>query len=52
MIEADTFEQLMRATGVWRASTPGFFKTTKAAPAMPVQEIIPLAGEINQGVND
>ena len=36
---------------LWRASVPGFFKTTKTAPAMPVQEIIPLTGEINQGVN-
>jgi len=41
----------MGAIGVWRAAVPGMFTTTKTDPAMAVQEIIPLAGEINHSVN-
>ena len=51
VIEADTFEQVMRAIGIWRAAVPGIFKMTKTAPAMAVQELIPLAGEINAAIN-
>ncbi|MBC8281142.1 MAG: DUF3303 family protein [Chloroflexi bacterium] len=49
--EADTAEQVMRAIAVWRAAIPGFFTTTKTAPAMSVQDAIPIAGAINQAVN-
>jgi hypothetical protein len=51
VLEADSFDQVMRAIGVWRAAVPGMFTTTKTAPAMAVQEIIPLAGKINHSVN-
>ena len=51
VLEADSFDQVMRAIGVWWAAVPGMLTTTKTAPAMAVQEIIPLAGEINHSVN-
>ena len=51
VLEADSFDQVMRAIGVWRAAVAGTFTTTKTAPAMAVQEIIPLAGKINHSVN-
>ena len=49
--EAETVEQVMRGLAVWRAAVPGFFESTKTAPAMPVLEAIPIAGEINQTIN-
>ena len=51
VLEADSFDQVMRAIGVWRAAVPGMFTTTKTAPAMAVQEIVSLAGKINHSVN-
>ncbi len=49
--EAETMEQVVRGIAVWRLAVPGFFTSTKTAPAMPVQEILPLIAEINQTVN-
>ncbi|MDA1127425.1 MAG: DUF3303 family protein [Chloroflexi bacterium] len=49
--EAETVEQVVRGIAVWRLAVPGFFKMTKTAPAMPVQEILPLIGEISQTIN-
>ena len=46
VLEADTVEQVIRAIGVWRAAVPGFFKLTRTAPAISVQDIIPLGAEI------
>lgn len=46
MMEADNVEQVFRAISVWRAAAPGFFKLTRTAPASPIQEIIPLAADI------
>ena len=51
ILEADTVEQVVRAIGMWRAAVPGFFNSTKTAPAMAVQELIPLSGEIIQSVS-
>ena len=50
-VEADTVEQVVQAIGLWRAAGGGFFKTTKTAPAMPVQEIIPLITEVVEKLN-
>ncbi len=49
-VEANSAADVFRALDVWRVSVPGFFKTTKAAPAMPVQEALPLAAEILKAV--
>lgn len=46
VMEADKVEDVHRAIGVWRAAAPGFFKVTKTSPASPIQELMPLAGEI------
>ena len=50
LVEADSAEAVMRAIGLWRAAGAGFFKFTKTAPALPVQEIITLTGEIQQSL--
>lgn len=44
-LEADTVADLFRAVDVWRVSMPGFFKTLRVAPAMPVVDAIPLVAE-------
>ena len=36
--EADTAADISQAINVWRAAGAGFFKFTKTAPAMPIQE--------------
>jgi hypothetical protein len=48
LLEADSAADVFRALDVWRASGAGFFKLTKTAPALPVQELMPLAAEISQ----
>ena len=50
LMEASSVADVFRAVDIWRASVPGFFKTIKTAPAMPVQEILPLAAEIVKAV--
>ncbi len=46
--EAETAEDMIRAIELWRASGPGFFKTVKTAPAAPIQDMVPMIGEIIQ----
>ena len=41
VLEADSFDQVMRAIGVWRAAVPGMFTTTKTAPARPFKRSSP-----------
>jgi hypothetical protein len=36
----------MQALAMWRAVGVGFFKTTRTAPAMPIEESIPLTAEL------
>ncbi len=46
--EAETAADMVRAVGMWRAAGAGFFKFTKTAPAMPIQELVPIEGELVQ----
>jgi hypothetical protein len=46
MCEAESAAAINQALVMWRAACPGFFKTTRTAPAMPVQESIPLTAEL------
>jgi hypothetical protein len=46
MCEAESAAAINQALTMWRAACPGFFKTTRTAPAMPVQESIPMTGEL------
>ena len=44
--EAESIAAMDRAISMWRAAGTGFFKYTKTAPAMPVQELMPLTVEL------
>lgn len=46
IIEAENTWDVFSAVGMWRAMRPGFFKMTKLAPAMTVQETIPREAEL------
>jgi hypothetical protein len=48
LVEADSAQAINDALSMWRAAVPGFFKLTKTAPALPVQEALPAAGKILQ----
>ena len=48
LFEADSAADAFRAIDVWRAAGTGFFSVTKTAPAMPIQDLIPVAAEIQQ----
>ena len=44
--EAESAAALNEALALWRAAGTGFFKMTKTAPAVPVQEGIPQTVEL------
>ncbi len=46
--EAESAQAVDAALALWRMAGAGFFKTTRTAPAMPVQEAIPHAAELLQ----
>ena len=46
LLEADTAADAFRTIDLWRAAGAGFFKLTKTAPAMPIQDLIPIEAEI------
>lgn len=46
IVEAENAWDVFSAVGMWRSMRPGFFKMTKLAPAMPVQEVMPREGEL------
>jgi hypothetical protein len=48
--EADNAADVFRALDLWRAAGAGFFKVTKTAPALPIQELMPLGAEITEAV--
>lgn len=50
LLEADDAADVFRALDLWRAAGAGFFKVTKTAPALPVQELMPLGAEIAQAL--
>jgi hypothetical protein len=50
LIEADTAAAANEALTQWRAAGAGFFKSTKTAPAIPVEEAIPQVQQTLQDV--
>jgi hypothetical protein len=46
LCEAESAAAISQALVMWRTACPGFFKTTKTSPAMPVQESIPLTAQL------
>jgi hypothetical protein len=50
LLEADNAADVFRALDLWRAAGAGFFKMTKTAPALPVQELMPLGAEITKAL--
>ena len=50
VLEADSEADVFRAIGLWRAAGAGFFKVTKTAPVLPVQEAIPIMAAIHEAV--
>ena len=50
LMEAESAADVFRALDLWRAAGAGFFKLTKTAPAMPIEELIPIVGEIQSAL--
>ena len=48
--EAESAADVFAAVGLWRAAGAGFFKKTRTAPALPVQEAIALSAELTEAV--
>ena len=48
LFEAESAEDVLRTIAPWRTQGGGFFKSIRTAPALPVQEIIPLIDETSQ----
>ena len=46
LMEAESAADVFRALNLWRAAGAGFFKLTKTAPVMSIEELIPLEAEI------
>lgn len=44
--EAESVANISDAVNMWRAAGAGFFKSTRTAPAEPVQEALPRNGEL------
>jgi hypothetical protein len=45
-VRAKSAADIGQAIGMWRAAGAGFFKSTKTAPALPVQEAITNTAEL------
>ena len=48
--EAESAIAVGRSVDVWRAALPGFFKTIKVSPAVPIMEGIPALVETLQSL--
>jgi|SRR5215212_8445967 len=51
IMEAERAEDIHRALELWRAGGAGFFKSTRTAPAMPIQQVIPVAADVLKAVD-
>ncbi len=51
LVEADSAQAINDALSMWRAAIPGFFKLTKTAPALPVQEALPASAKILEALS-
>jgi hypothetical protein len=52
IVEAERVEDVQRALDLWRVSGAGFFKSTRTAPAMPIQQMIPASQAVIQAVDN
>ena len=50
-LDAEDTADVFRAVNVWRVAVPGFFKTLRVSPALPVAETMPLLAETVKAVN-
>ena len=50
IMEAERAEDVHRALELWRAAGAGFFKATRTAPALPIQQLLPVASEALKAV--
>jgi hypothetical protein len=46
LFEAETAADVMMAVDVWRKAGAGFFKTTKTAPVVPLEEYMPVGQKL------
>ena len=46
LIEAENVADVFESLNLWRAAAPGMFKSTKVAPAMPVQDLMGQMGQL------
>jgi hypothetical protein len=51
IMEAERAEDVHRALELWRASGAGCFKCTKTAPALPIQQVIPISVDVLKAVD-
>jgi len=50
--EADSAADVMLANNLWRMAGAGFFKCTKTAPAMPIEEAMQAAGPVLKALSE
>ena len=50
LMEAENAADVYRAVEIWRIAGAGFFKSIKTSPALPIQEMIPLADDLQKQV--
>ena len=46
ILEAERAEEVFRALDLWRAAGAGFYKSTKTAPALPIEQVIPIGADV------
>jgi len=50
--EADTAEQMVRDTQMWRIAMPGLFKTIKTTPGIDIIKLLPILAKLAKEVKD
>ena len=50
LTEAESAADVIRSLDIWRMAEGGFFKSTKTAPAMPIEESMALAEELKKAL--
>lgn len=50
LMEADSAQAVNDSISMWRAAIPGFFKFTKTAPLIPVQDAMPAGAKLLQAL--
>ncbi|MFX0029641.1 MAG: DUF3303 domain-containing protein [Candidatus Hermodarchaeota archaeon] len=48
--EADSEEQLIKDTNVWRMLKPGIFKFIKTSPAMEIAKVLPILMKLKKAI--